>query len=316
MGKFARVVVTGGAGFIGCHLVDSLVAKGFEVTVIDDLSSGKISNIEHHRNLKNFRFVQDDIRNGAAVKKILKDADVVFHLAALVSVPKSIDEPLITNDVNLNGTLNLLENSLKFGVRRFIFASSAAIYGEQEVFPIPESAVPKPISPYAISKMAAEYYVKSYYENYGLETVSLRYFNVYGDVKFSGPENSVIPLFVNCFLQGRRPEIYGDGEQTRDFINVSDVVRVNMLAMEHNCVGEILNIASGSPITINRLVKILQSTMGKDSLRPVYLEARRGDIRQSWADVSKAFSVMNFKASISIEQGIARLLGIENSDSD
>ncbi|MDH5787724.1 MAG: SDR family NAD(P)-dependent oxidoreductase [Candidatus Bathyarchaeota archaeon] len=267
--KYSSVLVTGGAGFIGSHLVDRLLENGFEVRVIDDLSTGKSENITAHVGKSSFRFVKGDIRNFETVKKAVEGVEVIFHEAALSGVRQSIDKPLLTNDVNVNGTLNLLEASLKFSVKRFIYASSAAVYGMQEAVPIKEDVVPRPDSPYGVSKLASEYYLTAYHKNYGLETVSLRYFNVYGS-RQSPFYGLVITAFVEKLARNESPVIHGDGEQTRDFINVADVVEANMLAMEKSHAGEIFNVATGSSLTVNGIFKLLQSIMGKEQIEPVH----------------------------------------------
>ena len=226
--SYGRALVSGGAGFIGSHIVDMLVRKGFEVKVLDDLSSGRLENL--HRPLRDKRvvFMRNDVRNHEVLDGAVRDVDVVFHEAALIGVPQSIANPMLANDINVNGTLNLLEACVKHGVKRFILASSAAVYGEQKALPVGENAFPSPASPYAVSKLSAEFYSRTYYETYGLETVVLRYFNVYGERQAWGPYAAVITVFLNCLLGGVQPVIYGDGEQTRDFVHVSDVVKANM----------------------------------------------------------------------------------------
>ena len=305
--KYSRALVTGGAGFIGSHIVDRLVENGFEVRVFDDLSSGRLENLREHLKEKRVVFVKGDVRDCEAVKDAVEDIDVVFHEAALVGVPESVKNPLLANDVNVNGTLNLLEASVKYNVRRFILASSASVYGEQRILPVKEEAVPQPSSPYAVSKLSAEFYSRVYYGTYGLETVVLRYFNVYGDRQARGPYAAVITAFLNSLMGDKHPVIHGDGEQTRDFISVRDVVDVNILAMEKRCAGKILNVATGSPITINRVFKILQDATGKCHVRPVYSNPRKFDIRDSYGDTSKARRIFGFESKVSLEQGLGNL---------
>lgn len=302
--KYGSALVTGGAGFIGSHIVDRLVENGFEVTIIDNLTAGRLENIGVHKGKGSFRFIEGDIRDWETVKRAVKGVDVVFHEAAFVGAPQSVDNPQLTNDVNVDGTLNLLEASLKFNVDRFIFASSAAVYGEQESLPVKEDAVPCPSSPYAVSKLAAEFYAEVYCKTYGLKTVCLRYFNVYGPRQLYGPYAAVITAFVDRLMRDKPPTIYGDGYQTRDFINVKDVVEANVLAMEKNCAGEIFNVATGSSLTINKLFKVLQNVMGKRQIEPVYDAQRLGDVRQSCGDISKAEKILGFKPKVSLESGI------------
>jgi len=306
--KYGSALVTGGAGFIGSHIVDRLLDNGLDVKVIDDLSTGQLENMVAHQEESRFHFVRGDIRDWEAVKRAVKDVDVVFHEAAFIGIPQSVDNPRLTNDVNVNGTLNLLEASLKFNVNRFIYASSTAVYGEQEKLPIKENAIAHPDSPYAVSKLAAELYVETYYKTYGLETVRLRYFNVYGPRQMYGPYAAVVTAFVNNLMMDKPPTIYGDGEQTRDFINAKDVVEANMLAMDKKCAGEIFNVATGSQLTINKLFKILQGLTSKSQVQPVYAEPRSSDIRNSCGDMGKANRILGFKPKVSLKEGLFKLI--------
>ncbi len=306
--KYGSALVTGGAGFIGSHIVDRLLDNDFDVKVIDDLSTGQLENVVAYKEESNFHFVRGDIRNWETVKRAVKDVDVVFHEAAFIGIPQSVDNPQLTNDVNVNGTLNLLEASLKFNVNRFIYASSTAVYGEQKTLPIKEDAIVHPDSPYAVSKLAAELYVETYYKTYGLETVRLRYFNVYGPRQMYGPYAAVITAFVNNLMMDKPPTIYGDGEQTRDFINVKDVVDANMLAMEKKCAGELFNVATGSQLTINKLLNTLQTVTNKTEIQPVYAEPRSPDIRNSCGDMGKANRILGFKPKVSLKKGLFKLI--------
>jgi UDP-glucose 4-epimerase len=306
--KYTRVLVTGGAGFIGSHLVDRLLKNGLEVRVIDDLSGGRLDNIHSHVGESNFCFVKGDIREREIVKEALKDVEVVLHAAAFVSVIQSISNPLITNEVNACGTLNLLEESLCSNVKRFILSSSAAVYGQQDKLPVEEGAPLHPDSPYAISKLAAELYAESCYRNRGLETVCLRYFNVYGPRQANGPYAAVITSFMDSLARKIAPTIYGDGEQTRDFINVRDIVDANVLAMGKKCAGEILNVATGSALTINVLLKKLQRIMGDDEIAPIYEAPRAFEVRHSVGDIRKANEVLGFKPKVTIEEGLGELV--------
>jgi nucleoside-diphosphate-sugar epimerase len=308
--KINKVLVTGGAGFIGSHLVDRLLCEGFEVTILDDFSSGQMQNISAHVNLKEFHLVRGDIRDFGLSKKVVEDVDAVFHEAALVDVPLSIKNPILFNDVNLMGTLNLLRASLDSDVRRFVFASSAAVYGDSKPTKKRENTLCKPISPYAVSKLAAEHYVKLFNELYGLETVSLRYFNVYGPRQFAGSSyNAVITAFISRVLNGQPPIIYGDGKQTRDFVHVDDVVSANMLALKNkNAVGEVFVIASGTAISVDGLAKRLQKITNTERLKPVFAEPRVGDIRHCSADISKAENLLGFRPKILLEDGLSSLV--------
>lgn len=297
-------LVAGGAGFIGSHITERLLEEDFEVKVLDDLSSGKLENLDAHVGRSNFVFIKGDIRNLETVKRAVKDVDVVFHEAAFVGALESIEKPLLVNDVNVNGTLNLLEASLRADVKRFILASSAAVYGEPKTVPTKEDSIKCPNSPYAVSKLATEFYAKTYYRAYGLGTVCLRYFNVYGPKQASGPYAAVITAFVDNLIKNRRPNIYGDGKQTRDFINVKDVVEANMLAMEKNCVGEVFNIATGFSVTINKLLEIVKSVMGKSGVKPKYETQRPNDALRSCGDTSKANKILGFQSKVSLEDGL------------
>lgn len=305
--RYNRALVTGGAGFIGSHIVDRLVEDGFEVRVIDDLSSGRLENLRGLLKEKRVLFVKGDIRDREAVDGAVDGVDVVFHEAALVGVPQSVKNPLLANDVNVNGTLNVLEAAVKHGVKRFVLASSAAVYGEQKTLPIKEEAVPHPGSPYAVSKLSAEHYSRVYYGTYGLETVVFRYFNVYGVRQAGGPYSAVITAFLNSLMGNGKPVIHGDGRQTRDFVNIKDVVDVNMLALEKDCAGEVFNVATGSSVEINRIFKVLQKATGKNHVQPEYSVPREADIRESCGDISKAKRILGFKPKVSLEEGLESL---------
>jgi len=307
--SYSKILVTGGAGFIGSHLVDKLLEEGIEVTVIDNLSTGRRENITHNQNRKEFHFIKGDIKNAALVKETVKDMDAVFHEAAMVSVPRSLKNPILTNKVNVTGTLNLLEACRNSNVKKFIHASSSAVYGEPQTLPLHEKLPPQPVSPYAASKLAAENYVKIYHEVYGLNTVCLRYFNVYGPRQTYTPYSSVIITFINRLLKNEPPIIHGDGEQTRDFIHIKDVVQANLLALKKkNATGEIFNIATGKQTTINQLAAMLQQIMNKTNLKPVHTDPRPGDIRHSYADITKARKILQYEPKISLKQGLTKLV--------
>ena len=304
-----RVLVTGGAGFIGSHLVDRLMGEGFEVVVLDDFSSGKGENLNQHFGKANFCLVEGDVRNKADVRKALKGVDVVFHLAAIVSVDFSVKNPLLVNEVNVDGTLNVLRESLKAGVKRFVYASSCAVYGEPVHLPINEEHPAKPLSPYGVSKLAAEHYCRVFHEVYGLETVCLRFFNVYGSRQVIGPYSGVVMNFIDRLKCGKQPIIYGDGEQTRDFVFVKDVADACAGAMRcEDCVGEVINVGSGMETSINELANVLVGLFGLRDVTPVYAEPKAGDIRRSCADLSKAERLLGYKPSKSLVEGLATLL--------
>ncbi len=308
MGGYSRVLVTGGAGFIGSHLVDRLIKDGYEVVVLDNFFSGKTRNIKHHLDSRRFYLVKGDVRNSEDVKEAIRNVNAVFHLAAIVSVPMSIKNPLLVNDVNVRGTLNLLEASLKVHVERFIYASSCAVYGEANSLPINEHHPTSPISPYAASKLAAEYYCKVFYENNGLKTLCLRYFNVYGPRQVEGSYSGVITRFIGRLKQGKPPIIYGDGEQTRDFVHVNDIVEANMLALNRQrSVGEVINVGTGKPTAINELANLLKEFFDQAHVKSVYTAPRKGDIRNSYADISKAERMLGYKPKITMEERLRML---------
>ncbi|MEJ2241654.1 MAG: SDR family oxidoreductase [Candidatus Bathyarchaeota archaeon] len=307
--SFSKILVTGGAGFIGSHLVDRLIEKGYTVRVIDDLSTGEKQNIAQHKNNESFQFVEGDIRDFDLVKKCVKDVDAVFHEAALVSVTLSVENPLLSNEINVTGSLNLLKASVDTNVKRFIFASSCAIYGDTKELPITEKISGNPLSPYAVDKLAIEKYAKVINDSYEIETVGLRYFNVYGSRQKYGPYSGVISIFINKLLENKVPTIFGDGDQTRDFVNVKDVIEANMLALSKRDVsGEVFNISSGRAVTINNILKIIRKLLKKEKIEPKYSEARFGDIKHSYADISKAQKILGYDPQIQINEGLKQLI--------
>ena len=306
---FSEILVTGGAGFIGSHIVDRLLDEGFKVKVVDNLSTGEMKNLAQHEGKQSFHFIEGDIRNFDLVKKEVKGVDAVFHEAALVSVPRSVENPLLSNDVNVTGTVNLLKACVDAHVKRFVFASSCSVYGDNETLPTHENLMPMPLSPYAVSKLAAENYVKIFHDVYGIETAILRYFNVYGPRQKYGPYSGVISIFINRLLENKPPIIYGDGEQTRDFVYIEDVVEANMLALsKRNIAGEVFNISTGEAITINTLARSLRKIMGKTDLEVVYAEPRPGDIRNSYADINKARKNLGYEPTVKLDKGLNELI--------
>jgi UDP-glucose 4-epimerase len=303
-----RVLVTGGAGFIGSHLVDRLVSEGFEIIVLDDFSSGKMENLKHHLGRDDFVLIHGDVRDFDVVRKAVEGVDVVFHLAAVVSVPLSVEDPVLVEDVNVGGTLNVLKACVDAGVRRFVFAGSCAVYGEGRGVPRCEDDVLDPISPYAVSKLAGEFYCRVFYRVYGLEAVVLRYFNVYGPRQVYGPYSGVISIFINRLLRGEPPVIFGDGNQVRDFVFVEDVVEATMLAMfSKNAVDGVFNVGSGRCTSINELAKTLIELIGVN-VEPVYSDLRPGDIRYSCADISRTREVLGFKPKVELKEGLLRTI--------
>jgi len=310
MGKYSKVLVTGGAGFIGSHLVEGLLSKGYEVTVLDNFSYGKDENISGHVGSRGLHVIRGDIRDSVSVKRVVEDVDAVFHEAGLLEVALSVREPLLYNDVNVVGTLNLLNACLNSNVSRFVFASSGAVYGDLRPYEKREDMFPRPTSPYGVSKLAAENYVRITNELHGLETVSLRYFNVYGPRQsHSSSYSGVVIAFINQLLHDQPPIIYGDGMQTRDFVSVDDVVSANMLAMEgKNAVGEVFNVGTNASVTVLELAKMLQEVMKKGNLTPVFFKPRVGDVKHCSANISKAEALLGFKPRVKLKDGISRLV--------
>ncbi|MFC2007361.1 SDR family oxidoreductase [Chloroflexota bacterium] len=297
-----KVIVTGGAGFIGSHLVEELAKRDYQVAILDDLSTGKKENIEPFLKQGVVDFTEGSITDLPLLNNLFKDALYVFHHAALADVPQSIKDPLTANKVNITGSLNVLLAARDNGIKKVVFASSAAVYGETAGLPQRENLPANPLSPYALTKLAAEYYCEIFRQIYGLSTVSLRYFNVYGTRQdpFS-PYASAITAFRGRISQNLAPVIFGDGEQSRDLVFITDVVAANILAAENNAEG-VFNIGSGRSTTINQLADLTLKLAGKD-LKPVYQEPRPGDPRQSLADISKSRS-FGYEPKYSLEEGL------------
>lgn len=302
----SKFLVTGGAGFIGSNIVKYILEnKKGSVRIIDDLSSGKMKNIEPV--IDSIEFVNGSIEDMECVRKAVDGIDYVLHLAAIPSVPRSVEHPRLTNDANITGTLNMLIGARDAGVKRFVFSSSSSIYGDSEVMPKVETMIPNPISPYGIHKLTGEYYCKVFYQLYGLQTVSLRYFNVFGPSQDPNSEYAaVIPKFITMVLNDKSPTIFGDGEQTRDFTYVENVIKANLCAAKADLgdgYGDVFNIACGTRISLNDLVASINTILGKN-IAPVHLEPRPGDIKHSLAGVQKAAEKMKYTPDISLEKGI------------
>ncbi len=299
-----RVVVTGGAGFIGSSLSERLSERN-EVVILDNFSTGKRENIEDLIKKENVRLIEGNVTDLELLKTIFQDIDYIFHQAALPSVPRSVENPVATNDVNINGTLNVLVAARDTGVRKVVYASSSSVYGDTLVLPKTEDMIPGPLSPYAVSKLAGEYYCRVFHDVYGLPTSSLRYFNVYGPRQDPGSEYAaVVPKFITRVGGNQSPLIYGDGEQTRDFTFIGDVVEANILAAgDGGSNGRVLNIAGGRRTTVNNLSEMIVNLMGKD-LRAEHTDPRPGDIKHSLADISKAGELLNWKPRTSLDQGL------------
>lgn len=302
-------MVTGGAGFIGSHLVDRLIGEGFNVVVLENFSYGRRESLDLYLGKANFCLIRGDVLNNTDVRKALRGVNVVFHLAAITSVDFSVKNPKLVDDVNVGGTLNVLKESLKAGVERFVYASSCAVYGEPIRLPVDEEHPTKPLSPYGVSKLAAEHYCRVFYRIYGLETVCLRFFNVYGPRQRLGPYSGAIMGFIDKLRICKPPTIYGDGEQTRDFVYVKDVADACVrAASSKNCVGETINIGSGIEVPINEVAKILVRLMKVQEVKPVYAKSRAGDVRYSCADTSKARKLLNYEPKTRFVEGLRILL--------
>ncbi|NOY98914.1 MAG: SDR family oxidoreductase [Chloroflexi bacterium] len=298
-----RALVTGGAGFIGSHLVRALLERGDRVRVLDNFSTGKRENLDDLR--EDVEIIEGDLRDADAVHAALRDVELVFHEAAFVSVPLSMREPGACLDVNVQGTTNLLEASREAGVRRVVVASSAAVYGDSDALPLDESTPLRPLSPYAVSKQVDELYARLYTHALGLEVAALRYFNVYGPRQSPDSEYAAaVPIFIRQLLAGKPITIFGDGGQTRDLIYVGDVVRVNLLAAEHpRAAGEVFNVCTGRETRILDLVKALAGIF-PDAPQPVFDAPRAGDIYRSVGSPERAARVLGFRAQTSLDTGM------------
>ena len=297
-------LITGGAGFIGSHLADALIQAGARVRIIDDLSTGHRENIEEISG--DIEFVHGSITDPKALSRALQDVELVFHEAAIPSVPRSVENPRATHESSVNGTFSLLLAARDQKVRRMIYAASSAAYGDQPDLPKREDMLPSPLSPYAVAKLVCEYYCQVFSRVYGVETVSLRYFNVFGPRQDPSSEYSgVISRFISALLSGERPIIYGDGEQTRDFTYISNVVAANFAAAEApQAVGKVINVASGVRVSLNSLLETLKQLTGHDDVQPQYAEPRKGDVRDSLADISLARSFLSYEPQIGLKEGL------------
>ena len=316
MGKKPLCLVTGGAGFIGSNLVDGLLAKGYRVRVLDNLSTGKLENLVSA--WPRIEFIKGDLRSDKDVQKAVKGVSYVFHLGAISNVPQSVDQPLVTHEVNVTGTFRLLQASRKAGVKRFIFTSSSSVYGETEKFPSVEEDLPRPESPYAASKIIGEYYCRNFSALYGLETVMLRYFNVFGPRQ--NPKSRyacVIPIFLKSFLDKVPPEVHWDGKQSRDFVSVEDVVAANLLAMKKNGIyGEVFNIGSHSEARVIDCLTGIQKILGVKKVKVRHTAKRVGDVRRTFADITKAKRLLGFRTAVPFAEGLRKTVAwfLKNPD--
>lgn len=301
-------LITGGCGFIGSHIAEALVADGVKVRVFDNFSSGKLENLQGFG--KGIEVIQGDVCDPDALSSAMKGVSHVFHEAALVSVAVSVEKPIDNDSINIRGTLNVLQAARAAGVKRLVFATSAAVYGNNPALPKREDMLPEPESPYALGKLTGEHYLKLFSNLYGVETVALRYFNVFGprqDGKsmYSG----VISRFTDDLRSGRIPTIFGDGEQTRDFVYVKDVVQANLLAMRSAKVGrgEVFNVATGKTVSLLQLLDALKKITGIQ-VAPVFKEARAGDIKHSLADISKIRAALAYEPRFGLEEGLRTII--------
>jgi nucleoside-diphosphate-sugar epimerase len=300
-----RYLVTGGAGFIGSNTVDELVRRGHSVVVLDDLSSGKEDNLAELRN--KITFIKGSITDIEVVRKAMYEAEYVLHLAARTSVPRSVKDPIETNKINIDGTLNVLVAAKELKVKRVVFAASSSAYGETPTLPKVETMLPQPISPYGVTKFVGELYGQTFGRCYGLENVSLRYFNIFGPRQDpSSPYSGVLAKFCTSFLEETQPVVYGDGEQTRDFTYVENAAQANILACEApNVSGKVFNVGVGGRVSLNAVLRELEKITGK-TLEAKYEPPRDGDIRDSQADISQAREFLGYDPQVTFEDGLAR----------
>ena len=303
-----RILITGAAGFIGSNLTDKLLELGAEVIGIDNLYNGRLENLKLAQENKNFKFQKGDIRDFSFLLEISKDINIIYHQAAFTSVPQSILMPESCNSVNVNGTLNILNVARKNDIQKVIFASSSSVYGDLSTLPATELMERNPISPYGVSKLTCESYMKVYSITYGIKTICLRYFNVYGPRQRDSPYSGVIAIWLGRISRNEDLIVFGDGTTSRDFTYVKDVVQANLLAGEKNISGEIFNIGAGSPITLTNLAKLLLKLTNKPNLRINYTDPRPGDILKSFADISKAKKLLGFSAIYDQEKGLKNYL--------
>lgn len=304
--KGVSTLVTGGAGFIGSNLVDKLVRLGAKVRVLDDFSTGKWENIAHLVGQGSVELIRGSLTDPETVKRAVCGVEIVFHQGAIPSVVRSIENPLGTHQVNATGTLLLLLACRDEGVRRVVFASSSSVYGDTPVLPKREDMAPNPKSPYALSKLLGEHLCRLFWELYGLETVSLRYFNIFGPRQDPTSQYAaVIPRFITALLRSEPPTIYGDGTQTRDFTFVGNCIQANLLAaVKSDIAGEVFNVGAGKQTSINELFRLIRSLVGVNHIEPIYAPPRPGDIMHSLADITKAKQMLGYEPSVPLEEGL------------
>jgi UDP-glucose 4-epimerase len=302
----ATYLVTGGAGFIGSHLAEELVRRQHHVRVVDSLITGKRGNLDH---LPGIDFMEDDLADPAVATRAVHGVDYVLHQAAIPSVPRSVKDPVTSNRANIDAALNVLVAARDAGVKRLVYAGSSSAYGDTPTLPKREDMPTDPLSPYALQKLVAEQYCQMFTRLYGFETVTIRYFNVFGPRQDPGsPYSGVISLFSTALIEGRQPVIYGDGEQTRDFTYIANVVDGVLRACEApQAAGEVINVATGGRISLNRLLDTMNRIVGTN-IQPVYKEPREGDVRDSQADITKAARLLGYRPVVEFEEGLKRTL--------
>ncbi len=309
-----RYLVTGGAGFIGSHIAEALVARGDQVRILDNLSTGHRHNVSALGD--EVEFLEGDVSDPQAVAQAVEDVDIVFHEAALASVPRSVEAPVDTNQACVTGTVTILDAARRAGVQRVIYAGSSSAYGDQPNSSKRETDLPHPMSPYAAAKLAGEQYLEAFHHTYGLETVTIRYFNVFGPRQDpDSPYSAVIPLFITALLSGRQPVIYGDGLQSRDFTFVQNIVHGNLLAAEapsERVAGRRFNVANGRSVTLLHLIDTLNKTLGTQ-VAPQFAEARAGDVRESLADITAARSALGYEPQVDFADGLQRSIAYYRS---
>jgi nucleoside-diphosphate-sugar epimerase len=300
----AHYLVTGGAGFIGSHLAEELLRRGETVRVVDNLSTGKRQNIAHIRPVE---FIEGDLADLDVARRAVKGIDYVLHQAAIPSVPRSVEDPITSNRANIDASLNVLVAARDAGVKRVVYAGSSSAYGNTPTLPKIETMAPAPLSPYALQKLVAEQYCQMFTRLYGLQTVTTRYFNVFGPRQDpSSPYSGVISIFISALCERRRPTIYGDGEHTRDFTYVANVVDgVLRACTADNASGEVINVATSGRISLNTLFNTIRNLVGS-TVEPIYAEPRAGDVKDSQADISKAKRVLGYQPSVTFEAGLAK----------
>ena len=308
MALTAKVLVTGGAGFIGSNLADELIRQGAKVSILDNLVTGFRENLEEITG--DFEFIEGDLNDDEKLVKALEDVSIVFHQAALPSVPRSVENPFETHQACVNGTFNLLLKSKEKGVRRVIYAASSSAYGDQEVLPKVETMIPQPLSPYAAAKLMGEYYCQVFSRVYGLETICLRYFNVFGPRQNpSSMYSGVISRFIDALMSAQTPVIYGDGEQSRDFTFIANVVNANIsAATTTKGIGEVVNAANGERISLNELLEVLKRITANQTAAADFQTARNGDVKHSQADNTRAVEWLDYKKLVNLEDGLRQTI--------